>query len=250
MKSGRFVSIDVLLNRLNIDSRTTLDPNDASEWIASALSRLPVEDVMFVKVTDGNNGNPDPVKVKNYRAEIPCDCVNVRQVFDYASMRAMRQSSDNLMTMNFSDNPRFTQTGNTPDRYLSGKGDDSFIVKNGYIFAGFKTGYLVLSYDAWPVDEYQRLMIPSDQHIFDALAAFLQERADYRAWRAGLISDKVYQDSQQERYFEMGRAESVARTANDSQMEAFANVMTGWLVKEQFANAFSSLGRNNQMKRF
>ena len=62
-------------------------------------------------------------------------------------------------------------------------------------------------------------MIPDDQKFIDAIRWSLIEHIDYKKWRVGEITDKVYHHSEQQREWYIASAKNKANMPSIDQME-------------------------------
>jgi len=97
-------------------------------------------------------------------------------------------------------------------------------INNGYIYTNFKEGFLELVYTGFVTDVHGFPMIPDDQRYIEAVRWSLIEHLDYRKWRVGEITDKVYQHTQQQRDWYIASARSKASIPSIDKMEAIKNM--------------------------
>ena len=68
---------------------------------------------------------------------------------------------------------------------LSGSGDYTYVVTPGYIKTTLKTGYLMLSYQAVPVDSDGYPMIPDNESFEEAIYWYINMKLTYPDWKNG-----------------------------------------------------------------
>ena len=95
--------------------------------------------------------------------------------------------------------------------------DYTYKIEKGWLFTSLTAVYLEMVYEAFPLDEYGFPLIPDDESFINAVKSYIIERLDYRLWRKGKITDKVYAKSEQERAWYMAQA------ANKSKMPMSAD---------------------------
>lgn len=95
---------------------------------------------------------------------------------------------------------------------------------NGYIYTNFETGFLELVYTGFVTDDHGFPMIPDDQRYIEAVRWALIQHLDYRKWRVGEITDKVFQYSEQQRDWYIASARSKANIPTIDKMEAIKNM--------------------------
>jgi len=104
-------------------------------------------------------------------------------------------------------------------------------IDNGYIYTNFETGFIEMSYLGFVTDDSGFPMIPEDQRYQEAIKWSLIEHLDYKKWRVGEISDKVYAKSEQERAWYIASAKSKADTPTIDQMESMKNMFLRLIPK-------------------
>jgi len=93
-------------------------------------------------------------------------------------------------------------------------------INDGYIHCNFETGFLEVSYVGFVTDVHGFPMIPDDQRFIEAVRWSLIEHIDYKKWRVGEITDKVYQYSDQQRSWYIASARNKADIPSIDQMES------------------------------
>jgi len=241
--SGRYTTIGVVLDKIKVRSGASINESDAAEWIADLMSTLAPYSILHVVVTDGNpnDNNPQPIEVKEYRAELPCDIVELMHIIDLKTFTQLRSSSSPAKIINFSKNPNFNYKSINPSSTGS---PDAYQLKNGYIYTDFEEGHLVLVYRAWPRDQDGNFLIPADRPVIDAFAWHIQEQIDYFLWRSGEIADKVFQVTQQNSLWAKGKAVSFINAESDGEMYSTTNIWSTPLSRDNFfRTAYASMGR-------
>jgi hypothetical protein len=93
----------------------------------------------------------------------------------------------------------------------------------GYIKTNFRTGYLLISYQAVPVDSEGYPMIPDDESFEEALYWYINMKLTYPEWKSGRVRDAVYYDTRNSWNFYRKQAYAVAMMPNVDQLEAIKN---------------------------
>lgn len=124
----------------------------------------------------------------------------------------------------------------------SGSADYTYVVTPGYIKTAIKTGYIMLSYQAVPVDNDGYPMIPDDESFEEAIYWYINMKLTYPDWKMGRVRDAVYYDARNSWNFYRKQAYAHAMMPNIDQLESIKNA---WLrlVPEinEHANGFSTL---------
>lgn len=273
--SGKFTNLGAVLERLDLSSEEGIDASTAALWVSDILFKMRGSIALQQVVTDGKNG-PDPIVITDYKGMLPCDLVEPQQFYEFGSLRPLRESSSPSHHMNIGNytpdmwvkNPvndlvpigglefNTTVPGMTTVKKTvlntqgnAATGDLTFSLNQNYIFTGFKEGFVIAAYKAWPMDENGSLMVPADPPILNGMVSYLQERIDYKLWRKGMIPDKVYYDSVANRSFDVQAAVNHSMMPSLSQMESISNIMTMMIQKDHyFETHFTSLGRQENFR--
>lgn len=94
---------------------------------------------------------------------------------------------------------------------------------SGYIKTNFRSGYLMISYQAVPVDSEGYPMIPDDESFEEALYWYINMKLTYPEWKAGRVRDAVYYDTRNSWNFYRKQAYAHAMMPNVDQLEAIKN---------------------------
>lgn len=245
--SGKYVPISSVLDRLKMQANLDINEADAAEWIADLMSVVAPYEMLTTVVTDGNpvTGSPEPITVQDYRAELPCDIVEVLHVFELETMMQLRETQSALHQVNFSGNVNFGDLQKTELPNKRGMTPDQYQIRQGYIYTDYKDGHIMLAYLAWPRDENGEFLVPADRVVLDALTWHIQEKIDYFLFRTGEISRAVYKDTQGQAIFARGRAQSHADTPTDGMVHSMVNTFTRpKRGNNEFRTAYISMGRD------
>lgn len=201
MKSGVTTKVENIIAVVYRDFGVTKDiPHaDAIEWIGSGLLDLGISMVLEDRV--------DTVEVIAGRAKTPCPIVELRAVREHSGKIPMTYAGGTFHRVS-NDMP-------TPDEYKY-----RYTANTDYIFPAFETGFIDVSYRSFPLDERGYPLIPADEKVIKALAAFIAYKLDYMQWRREKLSDKVYRDTEQKWLFAKASASTGMKIYNTDQMEA------------------------------
>jgi len=115
---------------------------------------------------------------------------------------------------------------NTLRDNTSGSSDYTYVVTPGYIKTALKTGYIMMSYQAVPVDSDGYPMIPDDESFEEAIYWYINMKITYPDWKMGRIRDAVYYDARNSWNFYRKQAYAHAMMPNVDQLESIKNA---WL---------------------
>ena len=96
----------------------------------------------------------------------------------------------------------------------------TYKLDKGYIQTNFKEGYIEAVYTGFATDDHGFPMIPDDQKFIEAVRWSLIQHIDYKKWRVGEITDKVFQYSDQQRDWYIAAARSKASIPSLDKMES------------------------------
>lgn len=261
MLNGKYISIDRILDKVYMDNgyREELDWTQAIEWIADALDLIGAKQSYFSKVAlieiedfsgaipcdyhqnimirEGVNKTPmlesSDEFIVNYRNNQTACCttagnpalspdvsVNTGEFpIDSNGYPILPDDVDYLRSKaRNSSYYYYTTLANQPSTEIL-----SYSIRNNVIYTSFETGCIEMSYSAFPVDDKGYPMIPDDQAFIEAVSAYLRYKIDYLLWRAGELRDAVWQHTQQEWLWYVGKAGAKANVPSLDKMEAMKN---------------------------
>jgi hypothetical protein len=102
----------------------------------------------------------------------------------------------------------------------------TYVISGNYIKTNIKSGYLMISYQAVPVDSEGYPMIPDDESFEEAIYWYINMKLTYPEWKMGRIRDAVYYDAKSSWNFYRKQAYAVALMPNVDQLESIKNA---WL---------------------
>lgn len=253
MTSGKYCSIDRVIENIyrNYGLTSELGWQDVVEWSGEAMDKIGaslsyIEKVCCVDITD-------------YIGMIPCDMVQLIAVREKTTKTPLLYASGlfhisdksgttikstcgtgNCSTVSpntvpstdpddnkhcnpfFQFNPSPTTDGVVSN--LSNADTMTYKLNNNYIFTGFKSGCIELSYMAVPLDENGLPMVPDDVRYIDAIVSYVA----YLYYRKQFITGKVTRDVlemvEQDWYWKVGNARCHAEYPNVDRMESIKNM--------------------------
>lgn len=124
----------------------------------------------------------------------------------------------------------------------------TYVVNSNYIKTNIRTGYLMVSYQAVPVDDEGYPMIPDDESFEEAIYWYINMKLTYPEWKMGRVRDAVYFDARNSWNYYRKQAYGNAMMPNVDQLEAIKNA---WLrlVPEinEHGNAFATLAQKQMI---
>jgi hypothetical protein len=124
-------------------------------------------------------------------------------------------------------------------------------LNSDFIFTNFKSGFVEMSYKAYPVDEFGMPMIPDNIKFVKAVEWYLISRIDYKRWRTtrNAADEKMWRVSDLEALWYIQSARTAARVPSLSQMESVKRMLLRSIPKiNQFNNSFKTAAIQEQRK--
>jgi hypothetical protein len=241
MLNGKFIGIDRVIEGVYRDFGWSdqLDWIDAVEWTGEIMDMIAAPKQYVDKVTDGDEdrGHQCPIKITNYRGELPCDMIYPVSARDWNSKKEMRQSSD-VFHSSVKKNDENNQTINisTPfDSPLIKKGavikndlhntDLTYTINDQHIFTNFEEGEVELAYKGFPTDCNGLPLIPDNVKYVQAVKYYIAEKIAQRMFIQGNIAQGVFQYIQQQRDWYVGAATTAGLMPSIDEMESWKNQM-------------------------
>lgn len=198
-----------------------------------------------------------PFDVTNYRAQLPCDFVRLRQiavdgVVAFPSNNSFHHLLDGKccglddlsLTINgdiFIDN--FGNSFNTALGTRHRSLPMTYTLNNDFITLSEKIGKICMSYWAMPTDDEGYPLIPDNVQYKEAVKWYITHKLDFIGWRNGDVPDKVFQYTEQQRDWYIGAASNKAKMPDESRMEGLKNQL---LRLRPQINDFASFGKFSQ----
>ncbi len=168
------------------------------------------------------------LELKDYRAPLPCDLVEIIQVKDLETCRCMRSSTDNFV-----------------DSRGQNLADLTFKTQGGIIYSNKKRGNIEVSYRAVVTDEEGYPMIPDNSKVLRAIEAYIKRQWFTILFDLGKITTPVLQNAQQDYAFYVAQASNDLIMPTLSEMESITNA---WNTLIPRVNEFKTGFRYNGAK--
>ena len=141
-----------------------------------------------------------------------------------------------------------TSSNKSPDSVLNTTGDLTYVINGSYINTNQRDGYIMMAYQAVPVDVDGYPLVPEDDSFLEALYWYIVVKLYYPEWRQGTIRDAVYYDARRSWNFYCKQAYGNALLPNADQLESIKN---DWLRLKpelnQWSTGFSTLGQQEKI---
>lgn len=220
---------------------------DMIEYIGEGLKKIGAFPQFITKVT-GKEGSP-LLEIEDYQAKLPVDLYSINQV-SYSSIlngpfyplraAAGSYSSNHGLTLQYGQTSTDPNTQPSAENYTIYSGDYQYTISGGYIKTNIKSGYLLISYQAIPVDEDNYPLVPDDESFFEALYWYINMKLMYPKWVAGQVRDAVYYDAKSSWNYYRKQAYGNAMMPNADQLETIKNVWVRLIPEINANKAFYS----------
>lgn len=177
--------------------------------------------------------------IEEFRAKLPCDLVSINQVKECKTGTCLRSMTDNFMPRE----ERKILIGSKVPKELS------FKTQGQVLYTSFKTGDVIISYKAIPIDEDGLPLLIDNPVFLKALELYIKKELFEILFDQGKISPAVLQNTQQRYAWLAGQLQSEFTIPSQSEMESISR-MWNTLVQRtsEFNNGFSSLGNKEYLK--
>jgi len=247
MWNFKYVELESIIERIyrDCDHKEELNPSDMAEWAGEAIELIGYPGSLITKITNGDEKlhHPDPITITNYRGVLPDDLYRLEAVEEKESGRRMKLSN----SIKHLDH---TQP-EAPSIF-----DYEYQVKDRYIFTNFDSGSVIVTYLCLPTSSCGLPLIPDNERYKQGVKAYIQEKVDYKLWRKGLLLDKVYQKSEQERAWYIPSAQNSIQTPSQDEMQMLRNYMLrlvpkldSWHYFNKYDNKEESFYNNSYVRR-
>jgi hypothetical protein len=283
MFTDKYVScFEIIGNVIRDNGYTQSDFNetDLIEWAAEALDLIGCPNQLVPKF--------DVLTIVNHQAQLPCDYqqrIQVSGLWNNCKQFPMREATgtfhglfkscghlencqcksttdivydlpigedaDGNPTFNFSEGFNFSLN---KDLYAGLANDQmpsqaTYKMNNNYITTSFKSGKVVIAYNAFPVDDCGYPLIPDNIKYKQAVQWYVTMKIDAKMWRVGKISDKVYHESCQNWSWYVGAAQAAGRMPSIDQLESWKNQSLRLIpITNRHSSFFERLGDVEQLR--
>lgn len=245
--NGKYVTTDSIIERLfrNADYRDEVKLENVVEWVGDCIGLIGYPAALIDKITDGNESlnHPDYVEIVDYRGILPSDAHQIIGVRDKDSKVRFRLSSDTY----------HLAADNNTDGQLN-VNHPSYQLKSNFIFTDVSPVSLEIAYKALPVSSTGLPLIPDEVNYMLAVEWYIREKIDYKLFRKGSLQQGVYQHTEQQLTWYMGKAQTAMQIPSEDEMEAIQNIRLRLRPQiNDWSSYFKSTGiveqRNNQNKK-
>lgn len=216
----KLVSVKTIFERIyrRLGSNEDLPEDDMIEWIGEALLRIGAFSQFIPKVTT--------LTTDCGKVALPCDFYKLIEIKSVDTNKMLSWKGESFYNEYFCDDcsiPSWTYPN-----------EDYFMINNSYIYTSINEADICISYLSIPTDADGYPMVPDEELVIDACAKYVIYQLDYREFRKGTITDKVFQHSEREWHWGVGAARGALNMPNAQQLENMRNVLQRLIPNQQF----------------
>lgn len=201
VETYNYICIKEILNRvLRHPLLKTLNLEDAIYYTLDFIRGMGLPNIYVDKL--------EKLHIKNFRHQLPCDCVKVIQVKDEHSKIAM---------------PYMMSSFNSAD------GGSQFLpaykIQGDVIYTNFKEGDILLSYSAIKVDDEGLPMLPDTPVFIKALESYIKKEYFTILFDLGNVNLNVLQNAQNDWAFNASHCRAYFTIPSEDEMDLIGGIM-------------------------
>lgn len=178
--------------------------------------------------------------VKDFKAELPCDCITIEMVKDCKTGESMRAMTDVF-------NPRRNHVDYAERRRFH---ELSFKTQGRTFFASFPEGDVAMAYLAIPVDEEGLPLLIDDPQYLLALDAYIKREVFVMLFDQAKIAQAVLNSAEQRYAWASARLTTHFKVPSISEMESITRMWNTLIPRTvEFDHQFESLGNREHIRR-
>lgn len=258
MLNNKFVSVKEVIADFYRDTGFNEEVNigDIAEWTAQCIGLIYQPDTYIKKIT--GHKEDSNLDIKSYRAELPCDLVNLIAVSvdGYSAIPSSYQfhqlkdglccGVDDFTASSLSSGQFIDNLGNVFSAKLGINGTTyaSYTIDNGWLTLSKKEGKVCLAYLAYPTDCDGFPMIPDDVTFKEAIKRYITKQIDYIKWRTNPTErayKELYEHSEQQYNWYIAAASNKAKMPDTNKIESIKRTL---LRLRPDINKFSTFFKN------
>lgn len=169
------------------------------------------------------------ISIKDYRALLPCDLIQIIQIKDAKSNKYLRSMSSSV--------------------YDKDKSNLTYKTQGNVIYTSFKEGHIELYYKAIPIDENGVPLIPDNSIFLKALELYIKKEWFTILFDTGKIHQNILQNTQQEYAFKVAQCTNMFIIPSVSEMQTITNMLNKMLPSNrEFERGFKNLGTKEELR--
>jgi hypothetical protein len=168
--------------------------------------------------------------IKDFRAILPCDCLEVIQAKECKSDICLRSMTDTFNSM--------------------GKQQPSFKIQGSIIYTSIKDGDIMITYKSVPIDEDGFPKLINNPVFLKTFELYIKKEVFTILFDLAKISQQSLQQVQQEYYWKAGQLQSEFTLPDYNEMESIGRLWNSLLERHtEFDNGFRNMGDREYIRR-
>lgn len=182
------------------------------------------------------------LKIKDYRATLPCDFLDIIQVEN--SEGVCYRSTTDSFHLDFNNRK---ETNKCCTSITSG--DLTYKIQGNFIYTSNKEGEITISYQALAVDSEGYPLIPDNSSFIEALEAYIKKKRFTILFDQGKITPQVYNQACQDYAWYVGQAQSDFVRPTIDEMQSITNMFNTLIARvSDHRNGFKDAGNKEFIK--
>lgn len=179
------------------------------------------------------------IHIENFRARLPCDLISINQIKECETGICLRSMTDTFMPREHHDRV----TGYRLPQELS------FKTQGQVLYVSFKTGDVLVSYKAIPIDKDGFPLLIDNPVFLKALETYIKKEEFTILFDIGKITPAILYNTQQRYAWLAGQLQSEFTIPSISEMESIKNSWCALIQKvSEFDSGFKSLGDKEKIR--
>ena len=177
--------------------------------------------------------------IEEFRCKLPCDLISINQIKECKTGVCLRSMTDNFMPKEqYDKNAGYKKTQEL-----------SFKTQGQVLFTSFKTGDVIVSYKALPIDKDGFPLLIDNPVFLKTLEAYIKKEVFTILFDMGKITPAVLQNTQQNYAWLAGQLQSEFTIPSQSEMESISRMWNTLIQRtNEFNTGFRSLGDREYIK--
>ena len=176
--------------------------------------------------------------IENFRAKLPCNCIQINQIKECKTGICLKSMTDNFIQKEY-----YNEISDCKLQELS------FKTQGQVLYTSFKTGDVLISYKAIPVDKDGFPLLIDNPVFLKVLETYIKKEEFTILFDMGKINPAVLQNTQQQYAWLAGQLRSEFTIPSQSEMESIKSMWCSMLQKDnKFYSGFKNLNKSHNIK--
>lgn len=235
VKNVQYISIDEVLSRvLRHPKLQNVTKEQAIQYMIDFMGIVGLPGMFMDKEAE--------VDIKEYRGELPCDLISIKQVKEKKSDIPLRYNTDSFTHKK----PLITKCGVPTSTHK----EATFKTQGSFIYTSFPEGQIIIAYKSIPVDSNGYPMVPDNANFLKALELYIKQEVFTILFDTGKITPAILQNTQTAYAWAVGSLDAEFTIPSISEMESIKNMWCTLIQRNtEFNTGFKHLGDQEYLRR-